>query len=309
MVGGYYEGEPLSLYSARANTLARELVLPRLFPGATRIQAEPRHEGGRFDFAVEHSGAEHLVEVKACTLIHAGVGMFPDAVSARATRHLEELARSPGKSHVVFVLMRPGVERFVPDIHTDPQFSRTLRDLADRIHIHAVSLRAEASGAVETANPEVPVDLSPVRLVEEDRGVYLVTLRLTEPRRIRVGALGELDFPAGHYVYVGSGRQHLGARLRRHLRRKKRMHWHVDYLRAEAEEVRAYPVYTSRPLESALADDVSVLAGEAGGRAVPGFGSSDSPAASHLLHFPEPPMRNPAFVKLLLDYRHRRAIS
>lgn len=48
--------------------------------------------------------------------------------------------------------------------------------------------------------------------------------------RIRVGALGELTLPAGCYLYVGSARRHLEARLRRHLRAEKPRRWHIDYL-------------------------------------------------------------------------------
>jgi Uri superfamily endonuclease len=49
---------------------------------------------------------------------------------------------------------------------------------------------------------------------------------------LRVGALGEVCLEPGWYLYVGSARRHLEARLRRHLRREKRRRWHIDYLLA-----------------------------------------------------------------------------
>ena len=61
---------------------------------------------------------------------------------------------------------------------------------------------------------------------------YQLAIRIGRPIRIRVGRLGEFEFPAGRYVYTGSARRGLEARVRRHLSRAKRLHWHIDYLLA-----------------------------------------------------------------------------
>ena len=61
---------------------------------------------------------------------------------------------------------------------------------------------------------------------------YQLAIRIGRPVRIRVGRLGEFEFPAGRYVYTGSARRGLEARVRRHLSRSKRLHWHIDYLLA-----------------------------------------------------------------------------
>ncbi len=303
LVGGYYHGQALSLYSARANQIARELVLPTIFPGARDVRAEPRHEGGRFDFAVETPSGRHLVEVKACTLIHNGVGMFPDAVSARASRHLQELAEVGGNGHIVFVIMRPAAERFVPDLHTDPVFAQTLREISGRVHLHAVSVACTPDGCVMVADPSIPVDLSPVRLVDADAGAYMLVIHRSAATRREVGSLGELELPAGYYVYVGSGRRNLAARVKRHLRRRKRIHWHVDHLTVDAEKVTAYPIYTDGDIECDLAARIRKVAGAEDGIVVPGFGSSDCGCPGHLVHLPRDPLRTESFVEALLDYR------
>ncbi len=61
-------------------------------------------------------------------------------------------------------------------------------------------------------------------------------------KKITVGALGELDFESGTYIYVGSAQNGLEARVRRHLSDEKSKHWHIDYLldKAEIEEILAY---------------------------------------------------------------------
>jgi Uri superfamily endonuclease len=59
---------------------------------------------------------------------------------------------------------------------------------------------------------------------------YQLLIRLRQGRRLRIGRLGVFRFPAGRYVYTGSARRNLEARLARHLRPVKRLHWHIDYL-------------------------------------------------------------------------------
>lgn len=45
-----------------------------------------------------------------------------------------------------------------------------------------------------------------------------------------VGRLGRIYFKKGNYIYIGSAKGCLEARLRRHLRRSKKIYWHIDYL-------------------------------------------------------------------------------
>src|SRR5512134_2327284 len=59
---------------------------------------------------------------------------------------------------------------------------------------------------------------------------YQLLLRLNQDSLLRIGCLGAFDFPAGRYVYTGSARRDLEARIARHLSPAKRLHWHIDYL-------------------------------------------------------------------------------
>ncbi len=113
-------------------------------------------------------------------------------------------------------------------------------------------------------------------------GSYLLGLKLSRPRMLKIGKLCKHRFPAGLYVYAGSafGPGGIRARLGRHLRGDGRVRWHVDYLRAVARPVwvawqvgeRTEHDWSSRLLESGVGE---VL--------VPGFGSSDCRCRSHLL--------------------------
>ena len=114
-------------------------------------------------------------------------------------------------------------------------------------------------------------------------GAYRLTIRLSRPVHLRVGALGTVALPAGLYYYCGSARRALPARVRRHLRRRKPKRWHIDYLLAHPAarvcDVRAWTDRTECQLvASAL---------RRGGRAVvAGFGSGDCRChcPAHLLY-------------------------
>lgn len=106
---------------------------------------------------------------------------------------------------------------------------------------------------------------------------YCLYIRVLRPCRIRAGRLVAVWLPAGWYVYTGSARRGLRARLERHLRRDKPRRWHVDWLLTRAAAEVAHVVVDTRP-ECRL--------NRAAGGSVPvaGFGASDCRAGcgSHL---------------------------
>lgn len=103
-------------------------------------RAEVRHGSSRFDFrlvreagAGEGAGAgdpeELYLEVKSVTLVVDGHALFPDAVTARGARHLEELAemaRSGTRTAVLFVAQREDVQDIEAARSIDPTFADAL---------------------------------------------------------------------------------------------------------------------------------------------------------------------------------------
>ncbi|GAB2179866.1 GIY-YIG nuclease family protein [Denitratisoma sp. agr-D3] len=59
---------------------------------------------------------------------------------------------------------------------------------------------------------------------------YQLLIEVTRPLTVVVGSLGPCRFPAGRYIYTGSAKRNLQARIARHLRQDKKLHWHIDYL-------------------------------------------------------------------------------
>ncbi len=309
-VAAVHRGEIIALHSTRTNAVASNLVLPSLFDNQVTFRREASHGSSRFDFAARSRKGTVLVEVKSCTLCEHGVAMFPDAPSSRAARHVRELSQLVGTKEiaggmVLFVIGSPSARVFMPNIHTDPEFSRALAQAKDRLLVTACSISVTRDGIARLANPDVPISFEPVRLVEEDTGVYLIVLFLGADKRVATGALGEIFYLGGWYVYIGSAKRTLSARVRRHSAKRKTSRWHIDYLSAAADWVRAYPIHTDLDLECELAHSIA----GAGGEGIPRFGSSDCACASHLFWFAQDPFLNRLFVDTLFYFRHHRSME
>jgi Uri superfamily endonuclease len=120
-------------------------------------------------------------------------------------------------------------------------------------------------------------------------GVYVLLFELPAALTVTAGRLGPITLTPGRYAYVGSARGPAGlrGRLARHLRRQKRLHWHIDYLTQCAPVRAVYWQVAAEPLECRWAQALQRLPGAT--LAAVGFGSSDCRAGcrSHLIRLPD----------------------
>lgn len=301
------DGAPVFLDTHVNNHVARFLVEHGRVPGlenAEVVRTEAPVGHSRFDFLLRDKGRERYLEVKSCTLFGNGVAMFPDAVTERGRRHLLELAAlsdAGTPTAVLFIVHSPAPRWFMPDYHTDIAFSRTLLDVRERVRILPVSVewRSDLSLGDTTRLLEIPWDY--IGREAQDTGSYLLVLRLARRCTIQAGQTGLLAFGAGYYVYAGSAMSNIDARIARHLRMAKRMHWHIDYLRKEAAECIALPIRTSERIECELAKALS----QALAAGPKGFGSSDCSCETHLFYSIHHPLHLPAFHEVLQRFRMR----
>jgi Uri superfamily endonuclease len=114
-------------------------------------------------------------------------------------------------------------------------------------------------------------------------GSYCLGIVVGRLTRIRVGALGEVEFTPGRYLYVGSALNGLEQRVKRHAATSrgegKATHWHIDYL-LKAPNVKleaAYVIESKDRVECQLSSSVAKH-----GAPVPRFGCSDCKCGSHL---------------------------
>ena len=110
------------------------------------------------------------------------------------------------------------------------------------------------------------------------KGSYVLLLGLPQGENIEVGSLGSISFPQASYAYVGSAMNGLEGRINHHLKvKKKRLHWHIDYLGERATILEAVLFPGQKRIECLLASDLSRYFSS-----IPGFGSSDCCCSSHL---------------------------
>lgn len=96
---------------------------------------------------------------------------------------------------------------------------------------------------------------------------------------ITIGKLGTFSFPKGVYVYVGSAKKNIQARIDRHLRIDKKFHWHFDYLRPYLEVIEV-ETFSGEEGECALFQ--KLMKEQNGMIPIHAFGSSDCRCAAHL---------------------------
>ena len=300
------------LDTGAGNQVAARLIDGGMVPGlegwrVLRSEVVPPGLHSRFDFLLcrrDDPRSQRYLEVKSCTLFNGEWAFFPDAVSDRARRHVEELVSagaSTGVPGVVLVLVHSSAVRFFsPDVHVDLAFSRTLAEHRDALELIPLGLCWDAQLSLAAAPRRLRVPWERILPALDDRGSYLILLELPHPRRITVGALGTRDFPAGFYVYVGSAQRGLSRRIARHRRKRgSSLHWHVDYLRREASVVDSWAIREPYRREEEIAGAVAALAE----RSEPNFGSSDSSRESHLFYWSTDPRRNRSFQELILELR------
>ncbi len=298
-----YKGKTIPLYSAKANLAAKELILPRLYPG-TYIIPEWTSGSSRFDFLLK-GDPDRIIEVKSCSLVEHGLGMFPDTPTDRGSRHLQEMishVHAGYRAAVLFIISHPDAAQFMPNPHTDPEFCIHLHRASNYMPIYAVSMATDPKGYSRIIDTSVPVDTAyPASLAKENCGVYLLMIQLAEPLRLPISSLDNAILRPGWYMYVGSAKKHLHQRIARHKRAHKHAHWHIDYLTMAASSApQAYPISTRKDLECELAKDAAHIAD----KSIAGFGCSDCSCRSHLFFFTEKPTNRQAVVDLLFYYRH-----
>lgn len=125
--------------TARANGLvaeaiARDIIVELKGYSEVRREVPIPDASGRFDLLLQEGDARCFVEVKNLTLAYSdGLGAFPDAVSERALRHVQELVRmveAGARAVLLFCAQHTGVSRVTTadDIH--PEYGAAVRHAA-----------------------------------------------------------------------------------------------------------------------------------------------------------------------------------
>jgi len=86
------------------------------------------------------------VEVKNVSLgLGDGLGSFPDAVTTRGQKHLQELLHMHSLGHravLLFCVQHSGIRRIIPADNIDPEYGRLLREVASK-GVEVIAYRAD----------------------------------------------------------------------------------------------------------------------------------------------------------------------
>ena len=115
------------------------------------------------------------------------------------------------------------------------------------------------------------------------KGTYAIFVELASDKRISVGKLGKINFKKGYYLYVGSGQNSLETRITRHLKKRKKKFWHIDYLLSEREaRIKEVWIANDRKIECLAAR--KILERVNSPLVAKKFGSRDCSCPTHLFY-------------------------
>lgn len=110
-------------------------TIPEL-SGYPNIQTEVKYgENSRVDLLLSRPNQRCYVEVKSVTMVENGVAYFPDAMTTRGLKHLQELTRMVEQGHravMFFVIQRNDAALFRPAAAIDPLYASGLKEAYER---------------------------------------------------------------------------------------------------------------------------------------------------------------------------------
>jgi len=160
-------GVPILVNTARPNGVVREAIdagsIPELL-GYTSLRAEVKYgENSRIDLLLTDPERPNCyVEVKNVTMgAEPKVAAFPDSVSKRAAKHMNELAAQAAEGHravVFFLVSRGDAQSMRPADEIDPSYAQSLREAA-AAGVEVLAYRANIDPSGVTIGERVQVAL------------------------------------------------------------------------------------------------------------------------------------------------------
>lgn len=145
----------VGINTGRANRLVQEAIGSASVDslrGYSDIRSEVPYgdQKSRIDLLLEGRSdapdALCYIEVKNVSLgLGDGLGRFPDAVTSRGQKHLQELLAMRERGHravMFFCVQHSGIERLEPADDIDPEYGRLLREVVD-LGVEVLAYRAE----------------------------------------------------------------------------------------------------------------------------------------------------------------------
>ncbi|WP_066966569.1 DNA/RNA nuclease SfsA [Microbulbifer sp. Q7] len=155
------EGALAGVNTGRANHLVEEAIntgVVNELQGYSQLRREVKYgdENSRIDLLLSGEHGDCYVEVKNVTLAEGARGMFPDAVSARGSKHLRELrtlALSGTRAVLFYCVQHSAIETVEAAAEIDPAYAAALEE-AVAAGVEVIAYRATLGpGEIALATP------------------------------------------------------------------------------------------------------------------------------------------------------------
>lgn len=110
--------------------------------------------------------------------------------------------------------------------------------------------------------------------------LYQLLIKLESEKNIQIGKLGKFLFPRGYYIYTGSAKKNFPQRIYRHIKKKKKYKWHIDYLLKAGKIIQIKKLIK---MQSECKIHKTTIELYNGKELINAFGSSDCNCRSHLI--------------------------
>lgn len=149
----------VGINTSRTNAVAEAAIEAGVvseLTGYTSMRREVKYAGrSRIDILLEDPGL-CFVEVKNVTLAVPPLARFPDAVTARGAKHLEDLAgevAAGNRAVMLYVINRSDCTRFEPADDIDPVYAQGLKRAMD-VGVEAIAYSCDVTlDAIRLAKP------------------------------------------------------------------------------------------------------------------------------------------------------------
>lgn len=129
-------GTMIGINTLVPNKLVKQSIetgLIKELSGYEHVRAEVKTSSHtRLDLLLENEAEEKCyVEIKNCTLVEEGMAMFPDAVTTRGQKHLDELEQLVSRGHrgvIFYLIQRMDANAFKPADMIDKIYAEKLRN-------------------------------------------------------------------------------------------------------------------------------------------------------------------------------------
>ena len=157
-------GSWVGVNTSHPNLIAFEAVKNgeiKQLSGYKHVQREVKTGNSRIDIMAQNANETCFIEVKNVTMKDGEYARFPDAVTTRGKKHLDELIslRKEGiRAVMLYIIQRSDVEIFAPAKDIDPMYAQTLK-AAYAEGVEIIPLRVSVSPLEIRIEKELPFEL------------------------------------------------------------------------------------------------------------------------------------------------------